>query len=120
WFKRSAPTIPTLSFGSSRSGDVPGACIVAKRSFTIGCGRDSKVSILSHHFAFCACRLIYRFSYIVRLGKTLRIHPAQCVTNLKPCKANRQPHQVLRASTSEHSHVPARFQHSHTLFPHCW
>src|SRR5699024_2407075 len=58
------------------------------------------------------------FSYVVRLGETAAVHPAERVTNLKPSKANRQPHQILSASAREHCHMPARFQHAHTLFPH--
>src|SRR5699024_2463390 len=63
--------------------------------------------------------LINSFSYAVRLGETAAIDPAQCVTNLKPRQANRQPHKILRACTSKHCHMPARFQHTHTFLPHC-
>src|SRR5699024_5726377 len=65
-----------------------------------------------------AYRLVDSFWNVHTFRKSRSVHPAQCVSNLKTCKANTQPHQVLRASTREHCHVPARFQHAHALFPH--
>src|SRR5699024_7353779 len=62
--------------------------------------------------------LINSFSDVVRLGETTAVNPAKRVTNLKTCKTNTQPHQILRTRPSKHSHMPTGFQHSHALFPH--
>src|SRR5699024_6007209 len=118
----SAPTIPTLGFGSSGGGDInyllPSVVSIHKLTRCAGSLLRIPGHLRPNHFTFCACRLINRLGYVVGLRKSRSVNPAQRVPNLKPCKTDRQPHQVLRTSTSKHSHVPAWLQHPHAFFPH--